>query len=45
MKAVAFGPTSCFQTLCLRASSCTVLKLSTVLFQNIAFMVAKTPLR
>ena len=40
--AVAFGPTSCFTSLCLRASSCTVLKPSMVLFQNTAFMVAKT---
>ena len=42
MTAVAFGPMSCSSGLVLRASSCTVLKLSTVLFQNTAFMVAKT---
>ena len=42
MKSVAFGQRPVLQALCLRASSCTVQKPSTVLFQNSAFMVAKT---
>ena len=42
MMAVALGLTSCSSVLCLRASSCTVQKPTTVLFQNSAFMVAKT---
>ena len=43
--AVAFVPTSCSSGLVPKSSSCTVQKSSTVLFQNFAIMVAKTPLR
>ena len=43
MTAVAFGPASYSSALRLRASSCAIQKPSTVLFQNTAIMVAKTP--